>query len=322
MFFVGKDLRHELDNNYNAIDIFNYYVPDASTISNCKSPLRKDDDTPSFRLYWMQNILFFHDFGSGEMGDVYKFVRLLYNISYKEALVKIYKDLNNIPNKLESKSTSKIDYGKVKSIVKYRPRKPNDDDFSFWFKYLMDLHTLNKFFVYPIKAYSINQYTFLAEKCTYAIKIGSRVKIYQPGRVPKYLGNTNKNSIQGWHMLDKQEVIYIVSSLKEVMVLYEYGITAIAPNSESSKIDNEIIEMIKTIPNSDKKRKLIILYDWDDAGRKNAKLHADLYGAEISKLQNNKYQKKDLSDYAELSRDDFFQEIILKIKSEKAKFLS
>lgn len=296
MFFIAKDLRYEIENKYSHLDLFHYYVPDASTNSNCKSPLRNNDDTPSFRLFWIDNTLMFNDFGLGEIGDIYKFVGILYNISYREVLVKIYKDLNNIPDTL-SKNIKEIDNNNTKSIIKYRPRKPTEKDISFWSRYLKDLNTLNKFFVYPIKSYSINGLTFLADDTTYALRIGSRVKIYQKNKIPKYLGNTNKNSIQGWHMLDKQEVVYIVSSLKEVMVLYEHGITAIAPNSESSKISEHIIKMLKKIENSNKQRRLIILYDWDEAGRKNAKIHSELYSVEISKLQNKKYNVKDLSDY-------------------------
>lgn len=284
--------KDELD-KYNPLDLFRIYCPDASTEDNCKSPLRSNDDTPSFRLFWGDETLMFNDFGLGEIGDIYKFVRMLYGLTYREALEKVYSDVKSLNYKV-----SPIDYTPgttSKSEIKFKPVKPTEAHRNFWNDYLTyPKITLKRFKIFPIESYAVNNKIIYCYSITFAIVIGSRIKIYQPGQSLKYLGNTNKNSIQGWHVLDSLPngtKIYIVSSLKEVMVLYEQGIHAIAFNSETSKPDKEIIDKLK------KKFIFELLYDWDDGGIKGAEKASEYYDIPINPLQYAKMDEKDLSDY-------------------------
>lgn len=61
-------------------------------------------------------------------------------------------------------------------------------------------------------------------------------RIYHPQKTKyKWISNWKNHQIQGAHMLPKQggDLLVITKSLKDVMCLYEYGITAIAPCSEN-----------------------------------------------------------------------------------------
>jgi len=72
--------------------------------------------------------------------------------------------------------------------------------------------------------------------------------------------------IQGAKQLPKEgELVVITKSLKDVMSLYEFGITAIAPNSENLFLtENQYIKL------SNKFKEIYLLYDRDLPGVKAA----------------------------------------------------
>ena len=289
MLFTLKNLRNYIDSK-NHYDLFKFYCPNASLNSNCSSPLRAGDSTPSLRLFYSNNTLLFNDFGLGEVGDIYKFVGMLYGLNYEQSKIKIYKDLENIPN--VSNRQIIPDNVKSKTEIFYKYKKPDYQDILYWRDYINDLNTLNKFRIYPISQYLIGDYNFNCKLPTYLFKIGSRVKIYQPGQNIKYLGNTNSSSIQGWEMLNfHNRRLLLVSSMKEILVLHELGIQAIAPNSESTIIPAKILNFLMFYFDIE------ILYDWDNAGRKNALKHSRLYNLPIHELQFENFNVKDISDF-------------------------
>ena len=106
--------------------------------------------------------------------------------------------------------------------------------------------------------------------------------------------------IQGYRQLPKQgDLLVITKSMKDVMCLYDLGITAIAPNSETLFISEEELE------NLSKRFKVIsVLYDQDKAGKANMakirKIYPDLFYFVIPKNLN----AKDISDfYKKYGRD-------------------
>lgn len=68
-------------------------------------------------------------------------------------------------------------------------------------------------------------------------------------------------------MLPKQggDLLVITKSLKDVMCLYEYGITAIAPCSENEFLTNTQYQKVKS-----KFKHIALLWDNDYAGVSNA----------------------------------------------------
>lgn len=95
------------------------------------------------------------------------------------------------------------------------------------------------------------------------------------------------------------------------MVMYEMGFNAIAPTSETSTIDSEIIDNLKQYFN------LIVLYDLDNTGIKSSIKHMIKYDCHLyilpmlnrdienneetsntkNKLKTNKY--KDIAEYSQ-----------------------
>jgi len=288
--FTSKNIKHEIQ-KYSDFEIFKHYCPDVSLSRNCQSPLRNDDSDASFNLFYNRNgNLTFHDFGLGVSGNVFEFVKLLYGISYEDSVIRIYKDLKGVPHnkKIVTRKTN------TKSKFNYGLRKPLVKDKMFWKQYLNSLSTLNVGKVYPLNYFVINN-NFFKPSNAYLFKVGSRVKIYNPNNKPKYFGNTNSSSIQGWHMLNKnRKDLLLVSSMKEILVCYELGIQAIAPNAESVLIPPKIMNFLKFYWDIE------ILYDWDKTGKTSALKHSAQYNIKINKFQFDNVKAKDISDFRKL----------------------
>ena len=88
-------------------------------------------------------------------------------------------------------------------------------------------------------------------------------RIYMPTKKSyRFLSNWSKNMIQGAHMLSESgELVVITKSMKDVMLLYELGIPAIAPNSESTFLSKLQLEKLKKRFNN-----VVLFYDNDLAG--------------------------------------------------------
>jgi hypothetical protein len=286
--FVTIDKKDSIYQKYTDYDLFKFYIPEVSFKHNIKSPLRADDDTPSFHLYWTRNnTVCFVDHGL-TTGNFWEYLKLKYGWTYHQAIDEVYNNLNGI--KSYSKS---IDYSKVneKTRIRFTVRSANEDDVDFWNQYFT-IETVKKLKIIPIKHYFTNNFNKPLGDYTYAMLVGSRIKIYQPYSKPKYFGNTNSSSIQGWHLLDPNiRECKLVSSMKEIGVLYEQGIQAIAPNSESTIIPPKIMNFLKFYWD------LEILYDWDKAGRFHAQKHSNLYNLPVNKLQYEYFDVKDISDF-------------------------
>ena len=131
-----------------------------------------------------------------------------------------------------------------------------------------------KFKVFPCKTVWLNGnifYVFTGSERCYGyfggIKDGLEYwRIYFPKRKSwKFIANWKGTQIQGAHMLSKDggENLVITKSLKDVMVLYEYGITAIAPCSENIFVTDSQYDRLKK-----KYKHIYLFYDQDEPGIK------------------------------------------------------
>jgi len=267
--------------------IYRKYIDNVVFDKKIKSPLRNNDDNPSFIIY--SNNWVFVDFAYAK-GDWLNFVCYKYNLNYSQAITKIASDFNltnsafnNIVenNNIVITKNSKT-YNKKEFKIIYRNWNTNDKN--FWLQFNISKKTLDFFNVKPIIGFwttnkNSEWFFFKTDYISYVYHIGSRIKIYQPLRTNdnfKFLGNTSKNSVQGYTQIDflKPQLI-ITSSLKDVMVLYENGYQAIAPSSESTVISQTIIDFL--LDNLPENTKPIIFYDWDDPGINLAKTHSAIY---------------------------------------------
>ena len=120
------------------------------------------------------------------------------------------------------------------------------------------------FAVEPISYYWINENRFTCKTITYAFRLKDKFKIYAPYEKDiKWFSNTNKEIIQGYNQLpDKGGLLYITSSLKDVMCLFAMQLCGIALQSEMQIPSRVQMQLLL-----ERFKKIIIFYDNDTPGQ-------------------------------------------------------
>jgi hypothetical protein len=185
---------------------------------------------------------------------------------------------------------------KIEKWIDIKIRPWERCDMEYWSKYEITLATLQYFNVYPIQKFWINNIPFKTNPLAYAYYYEDRVfKIYQPeSNSYKWVTNIKKPEIyQGATQLEETgDVLFITSSLKDVMVLYEAGFSAIAPHTEHQILSDALFSHY-----SSKWDLVTVLYDNDSAGILHAKKMTEKFG--IKSLILPESDTKDPSDFVE-----------------------
>ena len=240
------------------------------------SPLRTDKN-PSCSLYYSSiGKLRFKDHATGDNLSAIGFVQELYKLSYPEAVKKIVADFGLYGEKFNAKPILKEYVKPVKQAVdiKIVPKKFTDMDLEYWNSFGISFETLKLFNVYSVESLWIKKNPFPIKKnelCfAYYFPKSNHLKIYFPTRSKgkKWYSNTdNICDVQGYYQMDikntKPELLILTSSMKEVMLLWEYGIKSVAIHGEHAAYDKDFIRHVKKYCNTIKS-----LYDWDEAGYK------------------------------------------------------
>jgi hypothetical protein len=262
------------------VDIYRYYTECEVILKKAiKSPFG-DDDKPSFSYFpGDTGEICFNDFRLGS-GDCIKFVQIMFGLNFFEALSKIvidfnltfyfnYKDINN----KTIKKYNPNDYDKRNLILENasnfklgkRKRDWTAYDLSFWYQFGIDLNTLKKYRVQPIKYIFLNGHPIAADKYAYCFieekDNEQTIKIYQPFNTKyKWLNNHDSSVWQGWEQLPKTgEELIITKSLKDVMSLKcLLDIPSVSLQAEGTKPKDSVIQELK-----DRFKKIYILYDND-----------------------------------------------------------
>jgi hypothetical protein len=254
MIKLNKDFvtKESLLKYLNDLEIFQYYIDEEIIPGKMIiSPLRNEKN-PSFGLFkGTSGEICFKDF-KGEGGDCIRFVQLLFNLTYFEALSKITIDFGMkddfIVKEVEKTTNSGIKVmdrneflDKVSTYnIKKTSRKWLTHDLLFWSQYGVSISTLEFFNVQPISYFHIDNKTIKADKYAYCFiefkDDNETYKIYQPFNEKYKWINSHDNSVwQGWNMLpNKGQVLIITKSLKDVMAIYETtGYPAVSLQSEN-----------------------------------------------------------------------------------------
>lgn len=274
-----------------------------------KSPLRKDN-TPTCSFYRDKaGRLIFKDFRGDFYGNFVEVVKFKYNVSYHKALAIIANDFGILLNpELEKhkscikKYTNNVLKPSEESIIKVKVKDFTKEELDWWGSFGIELTTLKKFFVFSCEIVFLNDQIYSYSTPTsfnfgyFYPSRGSKKqfwRIYYPqNKKYRFISNWNKTMIQGFHMMPKSgEFLVITKSMKDVMLCYELGIPAIAPNSENLFIteaqwDNIVIKF----------RKIFLLYDTDLAGVANSKRIKKKFPKIQVLLIPRKYKAKDLTD--------------------------
>ena len=246
-------------------EIFNFY---GLTVRDDKfvSPLRNDNH-PTCNFYRdNNNRLIYRDWATNHYFDAIGFVMWKFGISYGQALLRIRKDmiLRNPGSRRSNGNTVRITK-KQPSRIRIKRRQWNQWDENYWRQFGLSLAVLKRFNVYPIERAWLNDepfYLYSNEDVCYAYRFGyEQYKLYFPLR-EQHRFVTSYRGIQGENQLPvKGKWLVITKSLKDVMLLYRYGIPAIALQGEAIVPDTELIERFgKRFEN------IVMFYDNDKQG--------------------------------------------------------
>jgi hypothetical protein len=272
--------------------IFEFYLKLDERLSGqdlkMKSVFNSKDKNPSMCVYVDNKGNYrYKDFSSGRGGDALDLVKDLFNLSTRgTASFKVVQDYNeylknnNYSQQYNVKSQSRY------QVTDYEMRHWTNFDEKYWTQFKISSSQLEKYNVVPLDHYiltresEVNGIESLTIKTKYMYgyfrEDGLLYKVYQPrSKDNKFL--KVRDYIQGSEQLkyDKSYLL-IVSSLKDLLALNMLGIggvEAIAPDSENIMIPEPFMQNAMQ-----KYKKVLVLFDNDDAGKQCAARYKDKYG--------------------------------------------
>lgn len=296
----------------NEYDIYAHYIGQFKVGMIYNSPFRKDKN-PSFGVYYSKrtNQLLFKDHGTGECGNIIKFVQLYTGkTNYQDILLDIVEKLK-ITN--DTKLDSSKQYIPSQETVIGIVRQPfTTTDINYWSQFHISEKTLKKFDVFSIKYYLCNGVVKGIYKDTnpmYAYKVYNHFKVYRPlgDKYTKWRNNLEQDDVQGFKQLPKSgDICIITKSMKDVMCLYEMGIPAVSPSSESTFISDPILDNLKK-----RFKTVLICFDRDSSGCKNSIKFCNKTGLKAF-FVNKKFKAKDISDAISKNGFEQIKEWVLK----------
>lgn len=277
-------------------DIYAKYIGQFKVGMIYNSPFRKDKN-PSFGIYYSKRTkqLLFKDHGTGECGNVIKFVSLFTGKTEYNDILSDIVDKLNITNNTKLVS-SKQYIPPTETVIGIVRQEFTDVDINYWKQFNISINTLKKFNVNSIKYYLCNgivKSTYKRENPMYAYKVYNNFKIYRPlaDKYTKWRNNLTDYDIQGYEQLpQKGDILFITKSMKDVMCLHEMGYPAVSPSSESTFLPKDVLEQLKT-----RFKRIIILFDRDTSGVKRSRKLSRETGLEAMFI-NKKFKAKDVSD--------------------------
>ncbi len=297
------------------VDIYRFYTGEEVVLkTSIISPIRKEKSASFGYFQGKSGEICFKDFLLGA-GDCIKFVELMFSLTYFEALSRIVIDFNLVDHFIYKDLGEPIktlynsdDYEKRETIIKrnnalklgIKSREWEAHDLVYWYKYGIDIDTLTKYKVKPIKYIFINGNPLAAEKYAYAYienKDGiETIKTYQPfSSNYKWMNNHDSSVWQGWSQLpEKGDELIITKSLKDVMSITSIlNIPAVSLQAEGTNPKDNIIEELKS-----RFDKIYVLYDNDFDKKEN-------WGQIFSKQLCDKYDFVNLCIPKEFQSKDF-----------------
>jgi len=269
-------------------DLWSYYIPGVQLKKKFKSPLRKDEEPSASLFVNRQNSILFKDFGTGQTMNIWSFLQVRYNVTFREVLLLVNNDFNL---KLGSKTlkikpsmelfgvvTNHVIEQKEPSTIKIKSRPWSLKDKEYWGQYGLTVSFLDSHNVKPLQNYWVNDYLVYWHSDSnpaYSYEFGrSKRKVYSPfAKKFKFLTNAGDKTIQGLDYLPKTgECLVITKSYKDVLVLQSLGYHSIAPQSESMTISSEMIDNLKS-----RFKHIYLLYDNDATGKKYSKKLCEQY---------------------------------------------
>jgi 5S rRNA maturation endonuclease (ribonuclease M5) len=290
-----RDLLDKVDD----YTIYSYYLGPFKPGKLMNSPLRSDDKMPSFAIFPTKDgALLFKDHGTGVAGNALKFLKLYKGIQTREELEKELLRIVRRFNPTSSVATVTRSYAPHEDTDIGIVRQPfTEVDKKYWKQFHISIDTLKRFNVFSIKYFLCNRVvrgTYKETSPMYAYKVYDKFKIYRPlaSKYTKWRTNLTNRHVQGLAELPYEggDLLVITKSLKDVMCLYEMGISAIAASSETTFIPDDILRTLRR-----KWKRVVILYDRDATGMMKARDYSKQYKLNAI-FVHKKFKSKDISD--------------------------
>jgi hypothetical protein len=291
------------------LDIYKRYIGDNISIREMiSSPLRNDDRTPSFRLYYGNNgKLKFVDYGTGIKGEVFNFVLLMFpTLDFKSMLEMVWNDMscNSIPS-LYIPNKEIVRKQRAFPEIRIQRRESNIEDLKWWNSWGISAETLNKFRVVPISRFYMSNYGWWTCRTpSYAYDLLNEWKIYRPHeKEMRFI--SGGMTLQGYDLLDEQgDICVIQKSYKDVMLLNEFQISSFASQAESIDVPEHIMQDILQ-----RFKQVYIWGDTDNSGEAFVNRHVERYG--IKGIFNDD-DTKDVSDHFRQYGKESTNELIIR----------
>ena len=301
-------------------DILSRYIGITRLPCKIQSPLREDDRNPSFIINEKNDRVYWYDFGLGEGGSLFDLLCRLWNVDYKEALLKIHLDTaSRIPRfSLIRKYKGKVNVVS-NSTISVKIREWKDWDVEFWnsfgisqkFCEWANVHPVSHAFFTKVDPDTGKEYTVTVpmDKHAYAYfewKDGKEsIKLYQPySTTMKWLSKHDSSVWDLWKQAFRwadersDDAVIITSSRKDAMCLWEnLGIPAMSLQGEGYLPKPQVMQQVL-----DRFKNVYIWYDndftheHDNPGQDNAKKLIDLYPKLRNVMIPSSYGCKDPSD--------------------------
>jgi hypothetical protein len=279
--------------------VFQYYLGLTTPLTGQREKIRSvfnpSEKTPSMYIYVDKSVMQykFKDFSTGKQGSKIDLVMLLFQITYGEAVSKLIDDYNTF---IKKNGTSSVVLKPEENwtVSYYSERSWFQHDAKFWLSFNIGSKILKEHNVRPIEYYEMTKGSERIKIKSdyiygYFTKYGEIYKIYQPyNRKKKFLKISSY--VQGIDQLKyNQPYLVICSSLKDAMCLKSigYNVEAIAPDSENSILKPLIVNHLLQ-----KYKRVVTLFDNDEAGIKAITRYNEVYGIDGSFLSLD----KDISD--------------------------
>ncbi len=258
-------------------EIYNRYLGQVDFRRGTRSPF-STDRTASFKFLVRDNTLLYKDFSTGKSGDAIKLVcELNPTESFPQILERIAKDFGLLNGKNINTPIVKKIYqlpAEEPVIIKVVPRDWDHYSLPYWIDYkVITLPILKHFNIKPCNEVWIQDrqfYTFNKNNPAYRYTRDNGFKIYQPlnsHKKDKWRNNIPSSSVWGLEQLTfKTDTVFIVSSVKDVAVMFGLGMEAVCMNSETCEIPDWLINWLKT-----KYKHVVIFLDNDTTGIQFAK---------------------------------------------------
>ena len=310
-------------------DIFKAYCPNFIDIDKkfvATLNRNKTEDYPSANITYYKGKLWYKDFGNSDKAmDCFSYIQAKYKASFVQALGIINLDFN-LGLKNESTLRPSLNYiglpdtmfvrrEKESTIIRPKFRQWLQRDYQYWLvDFSIQKPTLEHYNVKPLQWYLLNDRFIQGEKLTYSYFVDEEdkvkyYKVYSPHSLTsKWITNCKAHHYQGYNQLPMSgDLLIITKSLKDVMLLYQLGYNSIAPNSESSRIEDDFMGLMHR-----RFEKVVIFFDNDDAGIRGAGKITYHHGVDNITIPYE-YKGKDISDVVKYNGVDKGKEIMKKL---------